>query len=87
VQLSTDAAALIRTLLDDAHLPETAGLRLGTTDVTHSLEMHLATRPEEHDLVLAHAGACVFLSPLAARRVRGQTLRAQVNGRRAFFVD
>jgi Fe-S cluster assembly iron-binding protein IscA len=87
VQLSTDAAVLIRTLLDDAHLPDTAGLRLGTDDATHALEMRLAASPEENDLVLAHAGACVFVSPLAAQRVRGQTLHAQVNGRRAFFVD
>ncbi|MDT7571811.1 MAG: hypothetical protein QOE05_1985 [Actinomycetota bacterium] len=87
MQLSTDAAVLIRTLLDDADLPDTAGLRLGTDDETHALAMSLAVQPEENDLVLAYAGACVFVSPMAAKRVRGQTLRAQVEGRRAFFVD
>ncbi|MGB8652040.1 MAG: hypothetical protein WCD35_15410 [Mycobacteriales bacterium] len=85
--LSDEAAVLIRSLLENADLPETAGLRLGTDPERNSLEMRLVPQPAARDVVIAHRGASLFLSPVAARRLRGQTLRAQLQGRRAFFVD
>ena len=78
---------LIRRLVGDSDLPDTAGLRLGTDDDTLSLAMHLESRPQQDDLVLEHDGAALFVSPMAAVRLDQQTLRAQVDGRSAFFVD
>ena len=71
----------------DSHLPESAGLRLGTDDDTHSLAMQLAVAPLADDLVLQHEGASLFVSPLAAPRVDDQTLHAQQDPRPACFVD
>ena len=39
VNLSNDAAGIIRGLVSDSDLPESAGLRLGTDDETHALAM------------------------------------------------
>ncbi len=87
VDLSDQAAGLIRTLVADSHLPDSAGLRLGTDDDKHSLAMKLEEAPLADDLVLEHEGASLFVSPLAAARVEDQTLHAQVRPRPAFFVD
>lgn len=87
VQISDDAAALIRTLVADSELPHTAGLRLGTDDDNHSLAMALEAEPREDDVVLAHDGASLFVSPAADARVADATLQAQLEPRPAFFVD
>lgn len=84
--LSDEAAVLIQSLLADSDLPDTAGLRLCTDPEKNSLAMSLASRPRERDVVVAHRGVSLFVSPAAARRLRGQTLHAQVDERRAFFV-
>ena len=85
--ISDEAAALIRRLIEESDLPDSAGLRLGTDDDLHSLAMQLVPEPGPHDVVLAKDGASLFVSPMASVRVGGQTLRAQVEGRPAFFVD
>ena len=87
VDLSDEAARLIRTLVADSPLPDSAGLRLSTDDNTHSLAMGLAAAPLADDVVLQHHGASLFVSPVAASRVEDQTLHAQVQPRPAFFVD
>lgn len=87
VNLSNDAAALIRSLVSDSNLPESAGLRLGTEDDTHALAMNLAAEPGQDDLVVEHQAAALFLSPRAASRLQDQTLQAQIEPRAAFFVD
>ena len=87
VNLSDDAAGLIRSLVADSHLPDSAGLRLGTDDDTHSLAMQLAEAPLADDLVLEHEGASLFVSPRAAQRTDDQTLHAQQEPRPAFFID
>ena len=87
ITISNEAAVLIHSLLTDADLPETAGLRLSTDPEKNSLAMCLAPHPRERDVVFAHHGASLFLSPIAAARTRGQTLHAQVEQRPAFFVD
>lgn len=87
VNLSNDAAGLIRSLVSDSDLPESAGLRLGTDDDTHALAMNLVTEPGQDDLVVEHQAASLFVSPLAASRLQDQTLQAQVEPRPAFFVD
>ena len=87
VDLSDEAAGLIRSLVADSDLPECAGLRLGTDDEKHSLVMNLEAAPLPDDVVLEHEGAALFVSPVAASRVEDQTLHAQVAPRPAFFVD
>jgi len=87
VQLSNDAAELIRTLVADHDLPSSAGLRLGTDEENHSLAMHLEPGPQEFDVVLEQDGASLFVSPDAAPRLGDQTLHAQLTPRPAFFVD
>ena len=86
VDLSNEAARLIRTLLADSDHADSAGLRLSTSNDTHSLAMQLEAAPHADDLVLEHEGASLFVSPLAASRVEDQTLHAQVEPRPAFFV-
>jgi hypothetical protein len=78
---------LIRSLLAERDLPDTAGLRLGTDDDTHALAMDLIPAAREDDVVLLEEGVSVFLSPFAAVRTEGQTLHAQVDGRPAFYLD
>jgi Fe-S cluster assembly iron-binding protein IscA len=85
--MSDDAAGLIRSLVAGSDLPGAAGLRLGTDDETQSLAMNLAALPREHDLVLVHEGASLFVSPLAAPRLEDRTLHAQLGPRPAFFLD
>lgn len=86
LKISDEAADLIRILVAAAELPDTAGLRLGTDDELHNLAMHLEAEPRAGDEVLAHDGAAMFVSRLAAERVSAQTLDAQTEGRRAFFL-
>lgn len=87
VQLSNDAAELIRTLVADHDLPSSAGLRLGTDEEKHSLAMQLEPAPHLDDVVLERDGASLFVSSEAAPRLRDQTLHAQLAPRPAFFVD
>jgi len=87
VNISNDAAGLIRSLVSDSDLPESAGLRLGTDDATHALAMNLEAAPREDDVVVEHEGAALYLSPRAAPRVKDHTLHAQLEPRLAFFVD
>lgn len=87
VNLSDDAAGLIRSLVSDSDLPHSAGLRLGTDNHTHALAMNLAAEPGEGDLIVEHQDASLFVSPWAASRLQDQTLQAQLEPRPAFFVD
>ena len=87
VNLSDDAAGLIRSLVSDSNLPQQAGLRLGTDDDTHALAMNLEAQPRPDDVVVEHEGASLYVSPLAAARLEDQTLQAQFEPRPAFFVD
>ena len=84
--LSHEAAALIRSLVDDADLPDSAGLRVSTDPERQSLAMSLAARPEDRDVVVSRAGAALFVCPTAADRLRGRTLDAQLEDRPAFWV-
>ena len=86
VNLSNDAAGLIRALVSDSDLPESAGLRLGTDDETHALAMQLATEPGEDDVVVEHQTASLFVSPRAMARLQDRTLQAQLEPQPAFFV-
>ena len=87
VDISKDAAGLIRNLVSDSDLPESAGLRLRTDDATHALAMNLEAEPQQDDVVVEHEGAALYVSSRAATRLDGQTLHAQLEPRAAFFVD
>jgi Fe-S cluster assembly iron-binding protein IscA len=87
LNLSKDAAELVRELVSQSDLPSSAGLRLGTDDDTHALAMSLEAEPRADDVVVEHDGAAVWISPLAAARLEDQTLQAQLLPRPAFFVD
>lgn len=87
VDISNDAAGLIRSLVADSDLPESAGLRLGTDDATHALAMKLEAKPQQDDVVVEHGGAALYVSARAAARLEDQTLHAQLEPRAAFFVD
>jgi iron-sulfur cluster assembly protein len=86
--ISEDAARLVRTLTHDADLPAEAGVRIVVDPTHHSLSMGLAPKPEPRDVVVAIHGARVFLTPLAANRLRRRTLKAEITTTRAlFFLD
>lgn len=87
LHLSDKAAVLIRHLVADADLPDTAGLRVGTDPDNHCLSLSLAQAPDEQDVVVARDGASLFLTPDALPRVNDQTLHAQLAERPAFFMD
>jgi Fe-S cluster assembly iron-binding protein IscA len=87
LNLSNDAAELIRALVSASDLPESAGLRLGTDDDTHALAMNLEAVPHRGDVVVKHGGAAMWVSPWAAARLEDQTLQAQLTPRPAFYVN
>lgn len=87
VNISNDAAGLIKSLVTHSDLPASAGLRLGTDDDTHALAMHLESGPRQDDVVVKHDGAALYVSPLAGARLADQTLQAQFEPRPAFFLD
>jgi Fe-S cluster assembly iron-binding protein IscA len=83
--ITEDAARLLRTLTEDAALPEGAGVRIVVDPTHHSLSMGFALEPEPHDIVVATRGARVFLPPSVAQRLRRRTLQADVNPDRALL--
>ena len=86
--ITEDAAALIRTLRQDAALWEQAGLRIVVDPTNLSLSMGLAVTPSPGDAVVDRYGARVFLSPSAAYRLGRGTLQAEITeGRSLFFLD
>ena len=86
--ITEEAAGLIRALRQDAELWEKAGLRIVVDPTSLSLSMGLAVTPAPGDAVVDRFGARVFLSPSAAYRLGGGTLKAEITeGRSLFFVD
>ena len=86
--ITRDAAHLVRTLTEQARIPDRGGLRIAVNPDTDSLSMGLADAPETSDAVIAHDGALVFVSEPAAQRMRGLTLCAEVTPiRSVFFLE
>jgi len=86
--ISDEAAQLVRTLTQDADLPEDAGVRIVVDPRHNSLSMSLANEPEPADVVVATHGARVFLTASASRRLERRTLRAELtDSRTLFFLD
>lgn len=86
ITMTSEAASLITALVSDSDLPDSAGLRLGTDPVLGSLAMNLTREPKASDVVVGHNGALLFLASTVADRLDGQTLRAQLQERPAFFL-
>lgn len=71
------AAEAIKTLTSDAELPDGGGLRIAAPDPQEGLELTLAGKPAEDDLVLSGDGVSVFLEPAAAEVLNDQVLDVQ----------
>lgn len=79
------AATLIRDLIDKAQLPDSAGLRIAQREDHTALAMTLVHEPSPDDLIVAEQNVAVFLGPMAAHRVRTQTLDANCSDTSAAF--
>jgi Fe-S cluster assembly iron-binding protein IscA len=71
------AAEAIRTLANDAELPEGSGLRISAPDPEKGLELSLAGQPNTDDVVLAGDGVSVFLEPVVADVLDDKVLDVQ----------
>lgn len=88
LRITPDAATLISTLTHDARLSPSAGLRIVIDPAHQSLSMGISDNPAPADTIVRSAGARLFLSPAAAARLHGRTLRAELSANRsAFFLD
>ncbi|MEJ3652421.1 adhesin [Actinomycetes bacterium KLBMP 9759] len=71
------AAEAIKSLTTDAELPEGGGLRIAAPQPEQGLELSLAGKPAEDDVVLAGEGVSVFLEPAAAEVLDDKVLDVQ----------
>lgn len=76
LDITEDAAELIVQLVAAAELPPGAGLRIAQRDDHPALAMSLAAAGPE-DRQVPSDQAVVFLAPVAAARLEGQTLNAR----------
>jgi len=86
MRMSREAAALVLRLVSDSPEPVCAA-RLGTDDQRRSLQMSLASEPQDHDAIIRRGRATLYLSPLAADRLHGKCFHADLDGRSAFYLD
>lgn len=77
LRLTDHAASMIAELLDDAELPDGAGLRIAQRDDHPALAMALTEAPGPEDVVVVDHDVTVFLGPVAAERVAEQVLDAR----------
>lgn len=85
---TSNAATVIRSLIDEAGLADDSGLRFVIDPTRRSLAMSLAAGPQSHDDVLTCHGVRVFLDPAAAARLQDKTLDARTTGpARTFFLS
>ena len=88
LEVTDEAASLVRTLADRQSVPEGGGLRIVLNPETGSLSMGMAAAPDTSDAVVSRAGALLFLSPPAAQRTQGRRLCAEITDTRSlFFLD
>jgi iron-sulfur cluster assembly protein len=89
--LTMDATDAIRELVEDAELPETAGIRMDLTDpaldsAPAGFVIALVTEPELEDEIVEEAGARVYLAPRIAELVSDKALDASIEGQEITFV-
>jgi Fe-S cluster assembly iron-binding protein IscA len=88
LRITDEAATLVRTVTGRADRSPQAGLRIIVDPVNHSLSMGIAATPAPADAVVRRGAARVFMSPSAADRLDGRTLRAELSEERSlFFLD
>ena len=78
IEITEDAAARIRTLIERDGLPEGSGLRVrvlggGCSGLTYDLDLYPG--PAEGDIVVEALGARVFLDPRCRGMLDGSELR------------
>lgn len=74
--MTETAQTAIRSLSEQAGLPETGGVRLAMDDGQNGLQMSLAQEPEAGDQVVEDAGARVFMPTETATMLEAQELDA-----------
>jgi iron-sulfur cluster assembly protein len=89
--LTMDATDAIKELVEDAELPDTAGIRMDLTEpeldsAPAGFVISLVTEPEIEDEVVEEAGARVYLAPRIAELVSDKALDASVEGQEITFV-
>lgn len=85
--VSGPASDLVLGLRREAGVSGCAGLRIDTDDRYNSLRMALASGPQHADVtVWGEAGAAVFLSPEADRRLTAKTLQAGDDSGHRFYL-
>ena len=86
LEVTDSAATMIRDLVHEAELAA-GGLRIAQRDDHPALTMRLTGVAEPDDVVLTQHDATVFLGPIAAQRLAGQTLDARADdGGTSFFL-
>ena len=83
--MTQDAATLLRALSQAGGGAPEGGVRIVINRGTDSLSMGLADHPELTDAVVTRGDSRLFLSEPAARRMRGQTLCAEIKPARSVF--
>lgn len=81
--LTHDAAAVIRSIVEQSDVPEEGGLRITAQpldDRQAALELSVAEEPEAMDEVIEQEGAHVFLEPVVAEALADKVLDAAVEG-------
>lgn len=81
--LTHDAAAVIRSIVEQSEVPEEGGLRITAEpldDRQAALELSVADEPDALDEVIEQEGAHVFLEPVVAEALSDKVLDAAVEG-------
>ena len=79
--LTHDAAAVIRSIVEQADVPEEGGLRITAEPLDEqqaALELSVVEEPEALDEVVEQEGAHVFLEPVVAEALADKVLDAEV---------
>lgn len=85
--IAPSAADAITMLVATNGLPQSAGVRLGPSDVPErDLEIHLLEQPGADDFVVDEGDAHVFIDPAVADELEEQTLEATTSNNRVRFA-
>jgi iron-sulfur cluster assembly protein len=83
VAMTEQAVEVIRSIVEDAEVGPTGGLRISGSNEGNgdtALEFELASEPVEGDKVVREAGAVVFLDEAAAAVLSDKTLDVHAHG-------
>ena len=76
LSLTSNAASMIRTLVDKSEVPDAGGMRIASEQGAGALTLSLAARPADDDQVIEAGGARLFLDAKAAALLEDKTLDA-----------